>query len=266
MNARPAIFITGAAAGIGRATAERFAAAGWFVGLYDLNEAGVRELQRTLGSDRACAGRLDVTDGAACARALAEFFEAAGRRLDVMFNNAGIGQTGDFDTLPLAQHHATIEVNFKGVVNGCHAAFPYLKQTPRSCLVSMSSASAIYGAPGLASYAATKFGVKGLTEALSIEWQRHGIRVMDLLPLFVDTAMVRNFESELKAKRILGMHLTAEDIARTVWRAVHWGRGWARGWPRVHWYPGVQGWFLALTQKLSPGWFNRLTTKLISGY
>jgi len=259
---RQAIFITGAAAGIGRATAERFAAEGWFVGLYDLNEAGVRELAQQLGADRARAGRLDVTDGAAVARAVGEFFEAAGRRLDVMFNNAGIGQTGDFHTLPLAQHHAVIEVNFKGVINGSYAAFPFLRQTPGACLVSMSSASAIYGAPGLASYAATKFGVKGLSEALSIEWQQHGIAVMDVLPLFVDTDMVRKFESQLKAKDVLGMHLTAADVAGTIWRAVHWPR-W---WKRVHWYPGLQGWFLALAQKLSPAWFNRLTTKIISGY
>lgn len=259
---RPSIFITGAAAGIGRATAERFAREGWFVGLYDVNEAGVRALRQQFGEDRARAGRLDVTDAAALGQALAEFFEAAGRRLDVMFNNAGIGDTGDFDAVPLARHHAMIDVNLKGVINGSHAAFPFLRQTPRACLVSMSSASAIHGAPGLASYAATKFGVKGLTEALSIEWQRHDIAVMDLLPLFVDTAMVRNFESELKAKDVLGMHLTAEDIAGTVWRAVHWPRWWRR----VHWYPGIQGSFLALAQKLSPAWFNRLTTRLISGY
>jgi NAD(P)-dependent dehydrogenase (short-subunit alcohol dehydrogenase family) len=262
MSGRRSIFITGAAAGIGRATARRFAAADWFVGLYDVNEAGVRALQQELGADRACAGSLDVTDGAAVARALGEFFAAAGQRLDVMFNNAGIGQTGDFQTLSLEQHRRIVDVNFNGVINGSHAAFPYLKQTPGACLVSMSSASAIYGAPGLASYAATKFGVKGLSEALSIEWQQHDIAVMDLLPLFVDTDMVRKFEKELKAKDALGMHLTADDIAATVWRAVHWPRWWRR----VHWYVGFQGWFLALAQKLSPAWVNRFTTKLISGY
>ena len=256
------IFITGAAAGIGRATAELFAEGGWFVGAYDLNEAGVRALETRFGDGSVVAGRLDVTDAAAFGHAIAGFFSAAGNRLDLLFNNAGIGSSGDFEALSLAQHHAVVEVNLKGVINGCHAAFPYLRQTPGARVVSMCSASAIYGAPGLASYAATKFGVKGLTEALDIEWSRHGIRVMDLLPLFVNTAMVAKFESQLKAKETLGMHLSAEDIARTVWRAAHWPR-W---WPRVHWYPGAQGWMLALAQKLSPGWFNRFTTKKISGY
>ena len=263
MSGRPSIFITGAAAGIGRATAELFAGRGWIVGAYDVNEAGVQELATRYGPDSVVAGRLDVTDAAAFSRALAAFFAIARDRLDVLFNNAGIGSTGDFEALSLeSHHHRIVDINLKGVLNGCHAAFPYLKRTPGAQVLSMSSASAIYGAPGLASYAATKFAVKGLTEALDIEWSKHGIRVMDLLPLFVDTNMVRQFEAQLKAKEALGMHLVPADIADTVWRAVHW----PRGWPRVHWYPGIQGWFLALAQKLSPGWLNRLTTKSLSGY
>jgi NAD(P)-dependent dehydrogenase (short-subunit alcohol dehydrogenase family) len=262
LSHRPSIFITGAAVGIGRATAERFAREGWFVGLYDLNEAGVQELRRTLGEGNATAGRLDVTDAAAYERALAQFWDAAGKRLDVLFNNAGIAFCDDFEKIPLARHHALIDVNLKAVVTGCLAAFQYLRQTPGASVVSMSSASAIYGAPAFATYAATKFGVKGLTEALNIEWHRHDIRVVDVLPLFVDTPMVAQFESGLKSKDVLGMHLGPQDIANTVWRAVHWPR-W---WPRVHWYPGLQGSFLALLQKLSPAWVNRLTTKMISGY
>ena len=258
---RPGIFVTGAAAGIGRATAELFAQRGWFVGLYDIDEAGVRELSTRLGPGNSVAGRLDVSDYAAVGRALSQFFEAAGGRLDLLFNNAGIGSAGEFESLSMDHNRAIIAVNFQGVVNGCHAAFPYLRRTPGARVISMSSASAIYGAPGLATYAATKFAVKGLTEALDIEWRRHGITVRDVLPLFVDTAMVAKFESQLKAKEVLGMHLTAADVAKVVWRAAHW-----RLWPRVHWYPGFQGWFLALTQKLTPHWFNRLTTRIVSGY
>lgn len=258
---QPSIFVTGAAAGIGRATAELFASRGWFVGLYDVNEAGARELRERLGADRAVAGRLDVTDPAAFGRALEEFFTAAGGRLDLLFNNAGIAAVGNFEEIPLARQHAVVDVNLKGVLSGCYAALPYLRRTPGARVVSMCSASAIYGAPGFAAYSATKFAVKGLTEALDIEWRRHGIRVMDLLPLFVDTPMVAQFENKPKSFDVLGMHLGPADIARTVWRAAHW-----RWWPRVHWYPGVQGWLMALAQKLTPAWFNRLTTRLVSGY
>lgn len=261
MANRPAIFITGAAAGIGRATAERFASNGWYVGLYDVNESGVQELRRTLGESNAMAGHLDVTDARAYAQALAAFFEASGGRLDLLFNNAGIVTVDEFHNVPLEKHHAVIDVNFKGVVNGCYLAFPYLRRTPGARVISMSSASAIYGPPEFASYAATKFAVKGLTEALDIEWRRYGITVRDVLPLFVDTPMVRQFEMKPKSMDRLGLRLTAPDIASTVWRAAHW-----RLWPRVHWYPGLQTYVLALTQKFMPGWFNRLTTRLVAGY
>lgn len=259
---RPSIFITGAAAGIGRATAELFAARGWFIGLYDVNEGGVRALVPKLGTDRCIAGRLDVTDPAQFERVLAQFFQAAGNRLDLLFNNAGIVFCDDFEQIPLARHHATVDVNLKGVISGCHLALPYLRQTPGARVVSMCSASAIYGAPSFAAYSATKFAVRGLSEALSIEWHRHGIRVMDVMPLFVDTPMVAGMERKPRSLDVLGLRLSAPDIARTVWRAAHWPH-WL---PKVHFFPGFQSWITFLLQKVSPGWFNWLTTKYISGY
>ena len=258
---RPAIFVTGAAAGIGRATAELFASRGWFVGLYDIDAEGVRGLAAMLPSGASCAGRLDVTDPAQFAAALAQFWQASGQRLDLLFNNAGIVAVDDFEKIPLARHHATVDVNLKGVITGCHAAADYLKRTPHARVISMSSASAMYGTPAFASYGATKFAVKGLTEALDIEWARFGITVMDVLPLFVDTPMTRQFEMHPKSMDTLGMHLNAADVAHTVWRAAHW-----RWWRRVHWYPSAQGRLLALANKLLPAWLTRWTTRKVSGY
>ena len=260
---RPAIFITGAAAGIGRATAERFSRAGWFVGLYDIDEAGVQALAKTMPP--AVAGRLDVTDTAGYARALETFFAAAGGRLDVLFNNAGIVTVGEFESVPLERHHAIVDVNLKGVINGCHLALPYLKRTPGARVISMCSASALFGSPPFTVYGASKFAVRGFTEALNVEWARHGITVMDVLPLFVDTPMVRGFETAPRSMERLGLRLQADDIARTVWAATQWPtRAWA--WPRVHWLPGWQTWTLYLAAKLLPVWLNRLSTRLVTGY
>ncbi|HUP90617.1 MAG TPA: SDR family oxidoreductase [Solimonas sp.] len=258
---KPAIFITGAAAGIGRATAQLFLEKGWFVGMYDINPEIVMDaaLVRTMGNG--IAGQLDVTDYPAMQTALAEFTAASAGRLDLMFNNAGIASVEVFEDVPITRQHALIDVNFKGVVNGCNAALPHLKRTPGSRLISMASASAIYGAPSFAVYSATKFAVRGLSEALDIEWSRHGIRVMDVMPLFVNTPMVAQFDRKPKSFDRLGMHLTSEDIARTVWRAAHW-----KLWTRVHWYPGLQTKLLALFTKLQPAWLNRTTTKLVSGF
>jgi NADP-dependent 3-hydroxy acid dehydrogenase YdfG len=149
MNNKKSVFITGAAAGIGRATALSFARNGYIVGAYDIDEVGLKSLTSEIDQlgARIVTGHLDVTDADEMAQRVAEFAEAAGGRLDVMINNAGILLAGRFEDIAVTAHHKEIDVNAKGVVNGLQAAFPYLKSTPRSVVVNLSSASAIYGRP-----------------------------------------------------------------------------------------------------------------------
>jgi NAD(P)-dependent dehydrogenase (short-subunit alcohol dehydrogenase family) len=258
---RKSIFITGAAAGIGRAVALRFAADGWVVGLYDINLPGVKALASEIGP-QAIAGKLDVSDAAAFAKALASFTQMTGGTLDVLFNNAGILATGDFESMPIARAQALVDVNTKGVMHGCHAAQPYLKATPGSRVINMASASAIYGTPAFAVYSATKFFVRGFTEALNIEWARFGIYVCDLLPLFVDTPMVAGVTDKPDSIKNLGVRLSADDIANTVYEAAHVPR-W-RG--TVHWHVGRQTQALAVLNKYMPTRLARLSNKLLSGY
>jgi NAD(P)-dependent dehydrogenase (short-subunit alcohol dehydrogenase family) len=254
---RPSIFITGAAAGIGRATALRFAREGWFVGLFDLDEAGVQALAAELGPEQAMAGVLNVAEADAWLPALATFFRQT-RRLDLLLNNAGILASGPFGEIPLSRQHLIVDVNFKGVLNGCHAALPFLRQTPGARVINMASASAIYGQPSLATYSATKFAVRGFTEALDLEWQAFGIRVMDIMPLFVSTHMVDGMNA--KSVKSLGVRLTAEDVAATIWEAAAYtGRT-----PRVHWTVGLQTRLFFTATGLSPAWVSRLLTRLIA--
>jgi NAD(P)-dependent dehydrogenase (short-subunit alcohol dehydrogenase family) len=185
------IFITGAASGIGRATATRFAAEGWKVGAADLNDEGLASLKAELGGNQCETYPLDVTDHAMFVGVMAEFGEWSGGQLDLLFNNAGIGAIGQFDDVPISNHMDTINVNLVGVVNGIDAAMSLLKSTDNSLCFSTSSSAAIYGAPGLAVYAATKFAVKGLTEALSVELAAHGSRAADVLPGLIDTPILR---------------------------------------------------------------------------
>ncbi|HSW14623.1 MAG TPA: SDR family oxidoreductase [Solimonas sp.] len=256
---KPAIFITGAAAGIGRACAERFAREGWFVGLYDIDEAGVQALARSLGS-ASHAGRLDVIDEQDWQRALAEFCAASGGRLDLLLNNAGVLVSGAFGEIPLAKQQWLVDVNFKGVINGCHAALPYLKQTPGARLINMASASAIYGAPTLAVYSATKFAVRGLTEALQIEWKPLGIVVMDIWPLYVQTRMIDAVGvGGAKSLDSMGVRLTPQDVAETVWRA-------ALRPGRTHWIVGLQAKLTALAVRLSPSFLTRRVVAWLSGF
>lgn len=185
-----AIFVTGAARGIGRATARRFARGGWRVGLFDVDEDGVRALAAELGPERCHAAHLDVTDGPAASDALERFAVGSGGRLDVLFNNAGLLFTGPFEDIPPEQNAAMIAVNLTALVNLTRAAFPWLRDTPDARVISMSSASSTYGVPELAVYSATKHAVRALTEALEIEWAPHGIRVCDVVPPYVDTPMI----------------------------------------------------------------------------
>lgn len=215
-QSRPAVLVTGAAAGIGRATALRFARAGFLVGAYDVDEVGLGGVARD-GGGAVRTGRLDVTDADNWRRVLADFTAETDGRLDVLVNNAGVLTAGRFEEIDLATQRRMVEINVGGVLNGCHTAFPHLAATPGARVVNLASASAIYGQPELATYSATKFAVRGLTEALDLEWREHDITVRALWPLFVATAMTDGMHT--RSTDTLGIRLTAEDVADDVFAA-----------------------------------------------
>lgn len=247
-----AVFITGAAAGIGRAVALEFAHQGWFVGAGDLDEVGLASLKAEIGEARCFTTSLNVTDAKQWNKALAAFTKVSGGRLDVLVNNAGILSAGAFHEIPLTRHQQIIDINVNGVLAGCHAAYPYLVKTPQATVINMASASAIYGQPGLASYSTSKFAVRGLTEALDSEWAVQGIRVKSIWPLFVQTNMVTGL-GNMPSVKSLGIKLNADDVARAVWYAAN-DRG---GTSPVHYPVGLQTKVLSLAVKLSPAWMSR---------
>ncbi len=234
-----AIFITGAASGMGRETARLFHENGWFIGAYDVNEDSLKTLGQELGPERCLVRRLDVTDKPDYDLAVAEFGRASGGRLDLLFNNAGIGHGGWFEDVPYDDAMRLIQINFIGVVNGIYAALPLLRNTPNSLCFTTSSSSATYGMARLALYSATKFAVKGLTEALSVEFERFGVRAADVLPGLIDTRILdstTNHSSDLPeglglrenaAKEGPFRLMPARAVAECVWEAyqsdqLHW--------------------------------------------
>jgi len=188
---RKSIFITGAASGMGRETAKLFAAKGWFVGAYDINTDGLKTLEQELGGDNCLTGRLDVTSRSDFDSAMAGFAQETDGKLDLLFANAGIGESGWFEDVPYEAALRVVQVNLIGVITSIYAALPLLKATPNSLAFITSSSSATYGMPRIAVYSATKHAVKGLTEALSVEFSRHGVRVADVLPGLIDTNILR---------------------------------------------------------------------------
>ena len=221
---RKSIFITGAASGIGLATASLFAGKGWFIGAYDVNRAGLDRLRASIGADNGLFETLDVTDATQFKTAMTRFGAATDGMLDCMFNNAGIGTGGMLDEQPWDEIMAIVNINFIGVMTGCRAAIPLLKNTPGSLCLNTSSSSAIVGTPNQAVYSATKHAVRGLTEALSIELKRFGVRAADLLPGLIDTPMMNDELRAIAPKEGMWRLIQPSEVAEAAWDAYHQDR------------------------------------------
>ena len=226
--ARKAIFITGAASGIGRATARLFAVEGWFVGCFDRNGGALDALKAEIGEANGIFQPLDVTDHAAYKAALQAFSAASGGRMDVLHNNAGIQAEGAFADQPWDTIMAVVNVNLVAVLFGIHAALPLLKATPGSLCFNTSSSSAMFGVGGIAAYSATKHAVRGLTEALSIELAGTGVRAADTLPGLVDTGMMDPARKPFLPTEGPFRVVDPSEVAKAVWQAYHTDK--------IHWY------------------------------
>jgi NAD(P)-dependent dehydrogenase (short-subunit alcohol dehydrogenase family) len=186
--------VTGAASGIGRATALAFARRGADLYLCDLDEAGLAETERAateIGRKVFCA-RVDVANRdemAAFAAAVHERTDA----VDILMNNAGVAIGGGFLDTTAEDWDWIVGINLMGVVNGCQCFVPAMVQAKRGGhVVNISSAAGYLASEALAAYSTTKFAVLGLSEALRDELARHGIGVTAVCPGIIDTPITRN--------------------------------------------------------------------------
>jgi NAD(P)-dependent dehydrogenase (short-subunit alcohol dehydrogenase family) len=228
-NQRRSIFITGGASGIGRAIATHFGERGWFVGVADINKAGMEDTLGLIPGGFTYMHMLDVRDRAAWDTALEAFSTAAGGRIDVVVNNAGIGTGGPLAELDTEEIDRCLDINLRGVLYGAQAAYPHLLKTaPGSCLVNMASAAGISGGTGMSVYSATKFAVRGVAESLDAEWAPDGIKVSSICPSFIETPLLdgtgNRRSNEMVRDRVIaaGLEITpVEQVAEAVWNAVH---------------------------------------------
>jgi NAD(P)-dependent dehydrogenase (short-subunit alcohol dehydrogenase family) len=201
------IALTGAGSGIGRALALDLAGKGAVLALADKDGEGLAETRRLLGNRPASATVLDVSDTAALV-AWVDGAAAEWGRLDGIINNAGLSVVAPFTETPRADFDRVMAVNFGGVVEGCRAAIPHLRKQDRAWLVNISSVFGMMGYPTQSAYNASKFAVRGLTEALYLELgvTDPQICVIRVHPGGVKTNVVVN------SKRIAGMPGQRTDL------------------------------------------------------
>lgn len=188
--------ITGAGSGIGRALALDLAARGAVLALSDKDEVGLLETAERCTARHARevhAEKLDVSDRAAIADYASSVAGDLGR-VNVVFNNAGIALHGDFEETPYDEFERVMDVNFWGVVNSTKEFLPHLIASGDGHVVNISSLFGLMGMPGQTAYNASKFGVRGFTEALRTEMliAKHPVQVSCVHPGGIKTAIARN--------------------------------------------------------------------------
>jgi 3-oxoacyl-[acyl-carrier protein] reductase len=217
LNDKVAI-VTGAAQGIGLATAIRFATEGARVVVADLSAARV---EAAVASLRAAGGRalgclVDVTDRVTIDAMVAEVHAEWGR-IDVLINNAGITKDARLAKMSAAQFDSVIAVNLKGVFECTQAVAESMVAQGSGSIVNASSVVGLYGNFGQTNYAATKAGVIGLTKTWARELGPKGVRVNAVCPGFVKTAILETIPDEVMQKMVakvpLGRLGTPEEIA-----------------------------------------------------
>jgi NADP-dependent 3-hydroxy acid dehydrogenase YdfG len=212
------VVITGAGSGIGRALALDLARRGSLLALSDVDEAGLAEtvsLIERAGVRRVRSDRLDVSDRGAMQRYALDVVQEFGR-VNVVVNNAGVALSGDFDDLDYSDIDWIIGVNFWGVVHGTKEFLPHLIASGDGHVVNLSSLFGLVSMPGQSMYNATKYAVRGMTEALREEMliAGHPVGVTAVHPGGIKTAIARNARVSAKESQEKTAKFFDEKLAK----------------------------------------------------
>lgn len=203
------VIVTGAASGIGRGVAERFASEGANVVLCDIDDPRLEQVAATLPPDRTLARRCDVSDYAQ----VQALVDAAVQRfggLDVMVNNAGIAPEGSVEDVSIDDWQRTLSTDLTGVFHGCRAAMPHLLQS-QGCIVNTASVSGLRADWNTAAYNAAKGGVVNLTRAIALDYGGRGVRCNAVCPSLTRTGMT---EDMLKDEKLVGEFMERMPLGR----------------------------------------------------
>ena len=188
-------FVTGGASGIGAALTTKLVDGGAEVWIADRQIGLAQELAQRLnsGGGKAHAIELDVRSYPSFERAVAEAVQQSGR-IDYLFNNAGVGVSGEIDSYTLDDWNDVFDVNLRGVAHGIQAVYPIMIRQHSGHIVNTASMAGLVPSPGSASYTATKHAVAALSMVLRLEAERHNVQVSVLCPGAIRTPILAGGE------------------------------------------------------------------------
>ncbi len=215
-------FITGAASGLGRSLALELAKDGWLIGISDLNEAGLQQVASEIVSNggKALHYKLDVSDSNQF-QAVAEIFLNEAGGIDLLVNNAGIGDAGTVGEYSLENWHRIIGINQMGAVYGCHFFVPQFRKQQSGHIINIASAAAFANTPSMTGYNVSKAAVLSLSESLSGELAHDKVSVSVVMPTFFESNLMNHFD-DTDPDRAMGKHLIAtsglpsDQVAQTI--------------------------------------------------
>lgn len=214
------VIVTGAASGIGAATARRFASEGACVVVVGHRRGDLDAVIADLPSDRTLSYAADVSSSASVNELMQATIDHF-KKLDVMVNNAGVFAGGDPATIEDDQWRKVLATDLDGVFYCCRAAIPHLKKT-KGCIVNTASVSGLGGDWGMSPYNAAKGGVVNLTRALAMDLGRDGVRVNSVCPSLTRTGMTTDMlnnettMAKFKERIPLGRPCEPEEIASVI--------------------------------------------------
>ena len=206
-------FITGAASGLGRAFANELAKDGWTIGLADINES---ELQLAAAEVKQSGGNplyfyLDVANKEQYQTVATDFLSQAGG-IDLLFNNAGVGDGSVFEEYSLANYEWMVGINQMGVVYGSYYFLPAMKKQGSGHILNTASAAAIGCAPTMAAYNMTKAAVVAISETLYGELMDHNIQVSCIQPTYFKTNVIQHARGGELVKKATEMFMAKSGL------------------------------------------------------